>query len=349
MTIGKKILFYGTLAVLAIFFIFLGLAEAKGVLAPLLTAILLALVVLPLSRKIEKKKINRGYSSLISVLLVLLISLGFMALISFQIKSFVSSWPNIKETMQPKVEQFQKFVFEHTEFSKEDLERSTRGSRALIGNISNKGERAYSFFTEVLNYIGSYLLTLIYIFFLLNYRQHFKMFLLKLFSSEKNKTVNEIINKSATVAQQYLVGKLLLMALLAVLYSIGLGISGVTNFILVSVIAAILTLVPYIGNIIGFTMAMVFGYFASGETGVLIGIIITFTVAQFVESYILQPYVVGDKVDLHPFIVILAVIVGGVLWGVLGMILAIPVTAIVAVVCLHIPALHPFGFLFSKE
>lgn len=349
MTKGKQILFYATLTVLCIYFLFLGLAQAQGFLAPLLTAFILALVVLPLSRIMEKKGVKRGISSFLSVFLLFLISLVFMALISFQIQNFVSSWPKIKDTMEPKVEQFKDFVFEHTNLNEEDLEQSSKGASSLLTeNISNQGQRAYSFFAGTIGFLGSYLLTFIYIFFILNYRQRFKEFLLRLFPSEKNEDVKEVIQKSATVAQQYLVGKLILILLLSVLYSVGLGFSGVSNFILVSIIAALLTLIPYIGNIIGFTMALIFGYLTSGETSVLIGIILTFSVAQFVESYVLQPYVVGDKVDLHPFIVILAVIIGGALWGVLGMVLAIPLTAIIAIICLNVPPLHPYGYLFSK-
>lgn len=349
MTMGKQILNYATLTILCVYFLFLGLSEAKQFLAPLLTAIVLSLVILPLSHKMEQKGIKRGYSSFICVFCLFLISIAFLALISFQIQNFVSSWPKIQETMQPKVEQFKTFVFEHTRFSEEDLEESSKVRDSLLsGNISDQGKQALSFFAGTVGFLGSYLLTFIYIFFLLNYRRRFKDFLLRLFPFEKKKEVKEVIQKSATVAQQYLLGKLILMFLLAVLYSIGLGISGVSNFILVSIIAALLTLIPYIGNMIGIIMALVFGYLTSGETSVLIGIILTFTVAQFVESYVLQPYVVGDKVDLHPFIVILAVIIGGALWGVLGMVLAIPLTAIIAIVCLHVPPLHPFGFLLSK-
>lgn len=161
--------------------------------------------------------------------------------------------------------------------------------------------------------------------------------------------MKDIIQKSATVTQQYLVGKLILMGILAVLYSIGLGISGVNNFIMISLIAALLTLIPYIGNIIGFGLAMAFGYLLSGDTSILIGIILTFSIAQFVESYVLQPYVVGDKVDLHPFLVILAVVLGNALWGIIGMILAIPVLAIISTIFLHVPPLHPFGFLLNKK
>ncbi|PAU94309.1 hypothetical protein CK503_08860 [Aliifodinibius salipaludis] len=186
-------------------------------------------------------------------------------------------------------------------------------------------------------------------FFMLNYRHRFRTFLLRLFPDEKSGDVNQIVKESVNVVQQYLVGKLILIGLLAITYSVGLGITGVSNFILVSILAALFSLIPYIGNIIGFGVALIFGYLTSGEMGVLIGIVITFTVAQFLESYVLQPFIIGDKVDVHPFFVILAVIVGNALWGIIGMILAIPVMGIITIVFLRVPALEPFGYLFSDK
>jgi predicted PurR-regulated permease PerM len=126
-------------------------------------------------------------------------------------------------------------------------------------------------------------------------------------------------------------------------------LSGVENFILVAVIASLLTIIPWIGNIIGFAMAMVFGYLTSGDINVLWGIVITFTVSQFLESYVLQPYIVGDKVGLHPFFVILFVILGGAVWGLAGMVLAIPVMAMATVIFQNVEPLKPYGFLFSKN
>jgi predicted PurR-regulated permease PerM len=347
---GKQLLLYGTLLILGIYFLFLGLAKAGGFLVPLVTAIILALLMMPLSRKMEKTFLNRIASSLINTFIILLASVGFLTIVSMQVKTVVDDWPEIKETMQPKFENLKAFIFEHTPLEEKDLERSEQGINIpFMGGDSNAGQKAASFLNKAFGFFGNYLLTFVYIFFLLNYRHRFKKFLLLLFSDSKRDEVEEVIEKSANVTQKYLVGKLILIGLLAVLYAIGLGISGVNNFIFISILAAVLSLLPYIGNIIGFGLAMIFGYLVSGESGVLIGIIITFSVAQFVESYILEPYVVGDQVDLHPFFVILAVIIGGMVWGVAGMVLSIPILAILNVVFNHISPLKPFGFLFSHE
>lgn len=400
MSKGKKLLLYSTLTILGLYFLFLGLTEAKAFLIPLVTAIILALLMVPLSRKMEKKFMSRPWAAFVNTIILFLASVGFMALVSFQIKNVINDWPQIKKTMQPKLEQLRSFAIKNTPMEESDIPRpwggeQGRGSRSgqgssansgsqrgtgsqadqnfradsgsqtgsqggsksqsdsglssLMGSGASAGQQAAAFFSQVMSFFADYLLTFIYIFFLLTYRHRFKEFLLKLFPENKKSSVKKVINNSADVTQGYLVGKLLLIGFLAVLYSIGLGISGVNNFILISILAAALSLIPYLGNIVGFFLALSFGFLTSGETGVLIGIVITFAVAQFVESYILEPYVVGDQVDLHPFFVILAVIIGNAVWGIAGMVLSIPILAMINVVFLNIGPLHPFGFLLSRE
>lgn len=342
----KGILLYTVSIIIGIFFLVWGLLEAKSVLAPLITAIILSLLILPMAKWMEKR-LKRGISSLFSTFVLFLISLGFVALFSYQTKVFVDSWPEIKETMEPKIEQWKNFVTSNTFLTEEDL--PTSSSLSPMGFDAGTGSQIISMFDRGTGYLGTYLLTIIYVFFMLNYRHRFRIFLLRLFPDEESNDVNQIIKESAHVVQQYLVSKLIVIGLLAVTYSIGLGITGVSNFVLISIIAAIFSLIPYIGNIIGFVMALMFGYLTSGESGILIGIIITFSIAQFLESYVLYPYVVGHKVDLHPFFVILAVIIGNALWGVIGMILAIPVLGIFTIVFLRVPVLEPFGFLLSDK
>ncbi len=343
---NKKILLYSASIITGIFFLVWGLLEAKGVLAPLITAVILALVILPLAKWMENR-LKRGVSSLISTFLLFIISLGFVALLSYQTKVFVDNWPEIKETMEPKIEQWKSFVTNNTFLNERDL--PTSDSVSLIGEESGSGTQLLSMFGRGSGYMGTYLLTFIYVFFMLNYRHRFRSFLLRLFPDEKESDVHQIVAESANVVQQYLISKLILIGLLAIIYSIGLGVSGVSNFVLVSIIAALFTMIPYLGNVIGFALALGFGYLTSGEMGVLIGIVITFSVAQFLESYVLQPFIVGNKVDVHPFFVILAVIVGNALWGIIGMILSIPVLAIITIVFLRVPALEPFGYLFSDK
>lgn len=350
MASGKKILYFSTLSILLLYFTFSGLIKAKSFLAPLSIAVILSLLVYPLSRMMERSFVNRMTASLINTILLFLISVGFFALLSMQVKNLANDWPKIEETMTPKIEKLEQFIQDRTPLDASDFKNSTENtSFPYLGIGANPRKKAAGILNSVMSFFGTYLLTFVYIFFTLNYRKHFKRFLLKLFPDERRQRIENIITNSADVTQKYLLGKLILIAFLVVFYSIGLGLSGVSNFILVSVLAAVFSLIPYVGNVIGFGMAMVFGYLTSGDLSILIGISLTFFIGQFIESYILNPYIVGEKVDLHPFVVIVSVIIGNLVWGIVGMILAIPILAIINVIFRNVESLEPFGYLLSKE
>ncbi len=373
---GKRILVYGTFLIVGSFFLILSLVRAKAFLAPFTTAVIFSLLVLPLARRMERGPFSRAVASLVNSLLLLLASLVLLLLLSLQVRSFTQEWDQITQTMKPKIENLKQYLITNTPLEAHHFERGQNkdqsessaqeepassssqnqasqstgsSSSSFLSPSSNPLNQAMGALGMVSGVATNFLLCLIYIFFLLNYRTHFKGFLLRLFPRENRPEVKEVIEKAARVAEGYLVGKLALMVLLFVLYVIGLGLSGVSNFIIVSALASIFTLIPYIGNIIGMALAMAFGYLTSGDTMVLVGILATFTIAQFFESYVLQPYVMGDKVGVHPFFIIVIVIIGNMMWGVIGMVLAIPILGILNVIFNHIPVFHPIAYLLNKN
>tara|TARA_R110000850_G_scaffold254614_1_gene380238 strand:- start:125754 stop:126827 length:1074 start_codon:yes stop_codon:yes gene_type:complete len=348
MSQGKKLLYTSAAVVVGLYFLFLGLIESRVFLAPLVIAIILALLMMPVARKMESWNINRPIAALLSTTALMLLSFGFFIVVSLQVNSFVNDWDTIVENMKPKLEQLENLVYENTPVDEEAI-KEYREENSLTSMASGGGEKALGFVGSIFGFITDYLLVFIYIFFLINYRGKFRIFILKLFSEENQQEVKDVIRQTTKVGQQYLLGKLILILCLSVLYSIGLGISGVNNFILVSIIAAFLTLIPFLGNLIGMFLAVAFGFIISGDISVLIGILITFTVVQFLESYIFEPYIVGDKVDVQPFFVILAIILGNMLWGVVGMVIAVPTLGILNILFNHVEPLKPLGYLFSNE
>lgn len=351
MTRGSRMILYTAAILLIIVLLFYGLVQARSFLKPFSIAVILSLMVLPLANKMEHS-MSRGLAAFLNSFMLFLVSLGIVALISMQIQNLVQDWPQIKKTMQPKIEQAKQFLIKNSPLDEGDFQASKKGSDETILPVVGSGGKnvqASGMLSSILGFFGNYLLTFIYIFFLLLYRRRFKVFMIRIFPDEKADKVRDTIEKSARVAPKYLRGKLILMAIIAVLYGVGLGITGINNFILVTLISTLLILIPYVGNIIAYLLAISFGFLTSGDTTVIIGVTITFAVAQFIESYILEPYLLGDEVDVHPFFVILAVIIGGLVWGVTGMILAIPLIGILTVVLLNIKELHPLGLLFSRE
>jgi predicted PurR-regulated permease PerM len=215
--------------------------------------------------------------------------------------------------------------------------------------IQDAGEQAISVVGAIFGFLANVLLTLVYIFFFIYFRTKFKNFILRFFPKSRRDEIEWIISRSASVSRSYLAGRLLLMVFLAILYFTGLAISGLENALFISLLSAALSIIPIVGNFIGYFIALGVAFLTGGEMIMIIGITITFVVAQFIDTYVLQPIMLGDKVDVHPFFIILTVILGNEVWGIMGMVLAIPIFGILTVICRQVPDLNPFGYLFSKN
>jgi predicted PurR-regulated permease PerM len=110
-----------------------------------------------------------------------------------------------------------------------------------------------------------------------------------------------------------------------------------------------LEIVPFVGNLIGNILTVVVSLAQGGDMNLVIGILVTYGLVQFIQSYILEPLVVGSEVSIHPVFTIIGIVAGEFIWGIAGMILAIPILGITKIVCDHVEPLKPFGFLIGEE
>ena len=162
-------------------------------------------------------------------------------------------------------------------------------------------------------------------------------------------TVARLTKESDAVLGGFLRGQMLVMLILGVLYAVGLSAVGLNLGILIGLIAGLLTFVPYLGPasivVFGGTAALV----QFGDWQHLAGVAVVFTVGQIIESYWLTPKLVGDRIGLHPMAVIFAVMAGGSLFGFLGMLLALPVAAVVNVLLRYAQERYRQSRLYAGE
>ncbi len=116
-----------------------------------------------------------------------------------------------------------------------------------------------------------------------------------------------------------------------------------------AVLCGLLEIIPFVGNIIGTVLTALMVLVQGGETAVLAGVLVTYAVIQFFQSYVLEPFVVGSKVNINPLFTILALVAGELVWGIAGMILAIPLLGIFKIICDHTDSLKPYGYLIGEE
>jgi predicted PurR-regulated permease PerM len=148
----------------------------------------------------------------------------------------------------------------------------------------------------------------------------------------QRETIYELARESDEVLGAFLRGQILVMIALAVIYTIGLSLVGVKYAVAIGVVAGLVSFVPYLGFVFGILLAGMTVALEPNPLWSLVGVVATFSVGQLIEGSVLTPKLVGDRIGLHPVIIIFAVAAGGQLFGFFGILLALPAAAVLSVV-----------------
>lgn len=159
----------------------------------------------------------------------------------------------------------------------------------------------------------------------------------------------QILAEISDVAQHYLLGRLMVIGALTALYGIGFSIGGLQYALFIALFAAALSIVPYFGNIIGGGLAVLVALAGDGGQTPMIAVLVTMVLAQLIENYILTPFVVGSEVNVNPLVTVVSVIAFTLIWGPVGAVVAIPLVALVRIVCLHVDGLKDYAYLLGND
>ena len=335
-----------TVQIIFLFFLLLaGLYFSKPFLVPFTIAALLSMLFFPLAGKLEKKGVSRGLSALCCILILLLVVLGIGALISLQIADLSKDMASLQE-------QGGKFITRIKETISTTFGISPEKQQEMMKQQQSSGGNAGKFVTGLMSALSGILvdsiLVMVYIFLLMYLRSHIKQFILKLVPRENKIIANKIITDSSKVAQQYLSGLGTMIVILWMMYGIGFSIVGVKNALFFAILCGLLEIIPFIGNLTGTAFTLIMALTQGGGTTMVIGILITYATVQFIQTYILEPLVVGAQVKINPLFTIIAIVLGELIWGIPGMILAIPLLGIMKIIFDNIDYLKPYGFLIGE-
>ncbi|RYG23406.1 MAG: AI-2E family transporter, partial [Chitinophagaceae bacterium] len=141
----------------------------------------------------------------------------------------------------------------------------------------------------------------------------------------------------------------MMIVALWILYGIGFSIIGVKHFLIFAILCGLLEIVPFVGNLTGNLVTILMVLAQGGGSSMVLGVVITYAIVQFLQTYLLEPLVVGAEVNINPLFTIMVIVVGELVWGIPGMVLAIPLLGIVKIICDNVEPLRPYGFLIGKE
>ncbi len=325
-----------------LFLIFTGLYFAQGFLMPLCIGGILATLFLPFCHWMEKKKIPKGIAVIISLLGLLLLIFMIISLVGYKVSELITDIEILKQKSIEIGIKIQKYIFETLNLTFTEQREILKSEQPSYGNMIQ------IMLGSMTSFLSNSILLLVYFVFLLYYRSHIKNFLVRLTPKSQQAEIQEIIQKVATVSQQYLIGLSKMIVLLWVMYGIGFSIIGVENAIFFAILCGLLEIVPFVGNITGTTLTVLFAAINGANTQLLFGIVIVYGIVQFIQGWILEPLIVGSQVKINSLFTIIALVLGELLWGIPGIILAIPLTAMLKIVCDHIEPLQPYGFLIGE-
>jgi predicted PurR-regulated permease PerM len=315
-------------------------------LIPLAFAAILSMLLVPVSIWLEKRGVNKAVATLLSIMILIVFLGGVVAFVSWQVKDLTKDTAKLEQQVTQKYNQLRQYISnelgipeeKQKEFIEKQQQSSGGGMQAVTGIIGGLG-----------SFLTNFLLVLVYIFLLIYFRAHIKRFVIRIVPDKEEGKANHAVNNIQQVSQKYLTGLSLMIIGLWIMYSIGFTLVGVKNAIFFAVLCGLLEIIPFVGNLVGNLVTIVMALSQGGDTNMVIGILITYAVIQFVQSYILEPLVVGAEVNINPLFTIVGLVAGELVWGIPGMVLAIPLLGIAKIVCDHVDSLKPFGELIGEE
>lgn len=320
---------------------------ARPIINPLLLAFFFAFLLAPLANWIEERiHLPNLLNSFLSILFVLVIMAILFAFFYMQIMNIQTDFPYYESTYNVIVTKFQLWINRYLG------NISPQFSSYLQTVLDNFLKNSMPFFQGIIKATaGIFNITILFfiaLFFFLYYRRFFTTFLFKLFNQNKHARIKKVVVKIEQTFKKYLLGLILVTLIIAILNTIGLYLLGIPYAILFGSLAAVLTIIPYFGILIGSIIPAVFALLTKDSIWYPIGVIIIFSFVQFLEGNFITPNIIGNKVNINPFIALLGLFAGGMLLGVIGVIMAIPLLAFLKIICDEVNSLKPIGFVMSQ-
>jgi len=320
---------------------------AKDLILPILFAILLATLLLPVTRFLLKKKFPKILSIIIPLVAAIVIGGGIIFILSKQVVNFMDDLPALKERLNEVGKSMQYWFNDQTNIT---VRKQNQYIDQTLDNLKEKAPQIASVTVGSITHMLTYVVLLpIYTFLILYYRSVIKKFIIGVFKNGTEEKVTDILTESTSIAQKYVTGLMIETALVFTLNSIGFLILGVKYAIFMALLAALLNLIPYVGmltaNIICMLITLVCCNDSNTSQVIWVGVVL-FAV-QIVDNNFGMPLIVGNKVRINALVTIIGVLVGGKLCGVPGMFLAIPILAVAKVIFDKVPELNPWGTLLG--
>jgi predicted PurR-regulated permease PerM len=314
------------------------------IIIPIVFATIIAILLNPLVNYLFGKGMNKIVAIIIAVILAILITIGFLYILSSQVNMFRETYPLLKDKFHTTSARFLHWI--SIRFNVPESKINNWISETQSKAVSNFaiGEKL----SEAGQIIVTGMLLPVYLFMILYYKPLLMEFTKRLFRKENHTAVTEVLVNSKRIIQSYLVGLFLEFIIIAILNSAGLLLLGIDYAIILGITGAILNVIPYIGGVSAIALPMIMAFVTKNSLSYPLLVFAIYIFIQFIDNHYVVPKIVASRVKINALISIIVVLIGGAIWGIPGMFLSIPLTAIIKVIFDHIEPLKPMGFLLGN-
>ena len=306
-------------------------------LAVMLVSVLLAFILAPVMELFIRLHLPRGLAAAVAVILLLSLIAGLVYYSSNQAIIFVQDLSKYTRTIRQEIS--------HVQQQAESLGGTEPGGPAKSVN-SSSGTNWEDLLTRGFGSVSQALLAASFVpflvYFMLSWQHHVRSATVMLFSLENRNTAYVTLGLISAMIRSFMVGNLLIGLFLGTASTIAFAILNLPFFYFIGFISGFLSLVPYLGVVLAMAppIFVSMGHIDSGDAVVIVMIVLGL---HLIALNVLYPKFLGNRLQLNPLAVTIALLVWGWLWGAMGLVLAVPITAAMKIVFDHIESLKPYG------
>ncbi|MBK6504403.1 MAG: AI-2E family transporter [Ignavibacteria bacterium] len=319
----------------------------QDIIMPIFFALLIAILLDPMVSFFQRLKLPRTVAITLALTVGILFLSGLIYFFMVQLSLFNESLPMFKEKFNIVLDQSKNWVSSEFNISMNAIDTQIdnwskslfEGTGAVIG---------YTVMT-LTELIVVWLLIPVYAYLFLYYQKLFLGFIEQVSEKENQKTIKEVMTEGNKMIQSYLVGLVLEIIIMSVLNSVGLLILGIEYAILLGIIGALLNVIPYIGGVVSTALPMLVAIVTQDSFISPLLVLGVYLLIQFIDNNFIIPLVVASRVKINALVSIIVVLIFGAMFGISGMFIAIPLTAIVKIIFDRIEPMKPYGLLIGIE
>ncbi len=314
---------------------------------PMLFGLLIAFVMYPLCLWLEQHGTQKYLAITICITIILCLFFSLIYLLGWQLQLFKEEIPEINQKLKVALLQLQNWLELNLNFT-------TKMQDEWIHNFAlNSGDKIATLMNQTFSATADTLFMLflspIHAILFLYHRSVFVKALILLLGTHNELKIRSVLLQVVFTYASFIKGMVMVYVIVGILNSIGLSALGIKHAILFGMLTAIMTIIPYVGIILSSLLPVCIAFIAKDSIWYPIGVIAVFIFVQYLEANIIFPKVVGRQLDLSTWATLVSIVAGGIIWGVAGMILFIPLLAILKVIAQNIPSWEPLYVLLNRK